>query len=154
MSSYECSYKESPTCQLSDYRPMELVSGTMMINWSWKIIFHVCAIRQNISKCLSKSREKLVYMYIYIYIYNYRDVIMGGIASQFTSLTIVYSTVYSDVDQRKHQSPASLAYVRGIQRGPVNSSYKWPVTQEMLPFDDVIMLTKHLKHRDGRNGYW
>ena len=37
---------------------------------------------------------------------------------QITSLTIVYSTVYSDVDQRKHQSPASLAFVRGIHRSP------------------------------------
>ena len=45
------------------------------------------------------------------------DVIMGAIASQITSLTIVYSTVYSDADQRKHQSAASLAFVRGIHRG-------------------------------------
>ena len=52
---------------------------------------------------------------------HYGDVIMGTIASQITSPTIVYSTVYSDADQRKHQSSASLAYVRGIHRGPVNS---------------------------------
>ena len=37
---------------------------------------------------------------------RYGDVIMGAIASQITSLTIGYSTVYSDADQRKHQSPA------------------------------------------------
>ena len=47
---------------------------------------------------------------------HYGDVIMGAIASQITSLTIVYSTVYSDADQRKHQSSASLAFVRGIHR--------------------------------------
>ena len=41
---------------------------------------------------------------------HYGDVIMGAIASQITSLTIVYSTVYSDADQRKHQSSASLAF--------------------------------------------
>ena len=41
---------------------------------------------------------------------------MGAIASQITSLTIVYSTVYSDADQRKHQSSASLAFVWGIHR--------------------------------------
>ena len=64
---------------------------------------------------------------------------MGTIASQITSLTIVYSTVYSDADQRKHQSSASLAFVRVIQRGPVNSPHKWPVTRKMFPFDDVIM---------------
>ena len=64
---------------------------------------------------------------------------MGTIASQITSLTIVYSTVYSDADQRKHQSSASLAFVRRIHRGPVNSPHKWSVTQKMFPFDDVIM---------------
>ena len=67
------------------------------------------------------------------------DVIMGTIASQTTSLTIVYSAVYSDADQGKHQSSASLAFVRGIHREPVNSPHKWPVTQKLFPFDDVIM---------------
>ena len=64
---------------------------------------------------------------------------MGAIASQITSLTIVYSIVYSDADQRKHQSSASLAFVQGIHRGTVNSPHKWPVTRKMFPFDDVIM---------------
>ena len=70
---------------------------------------------------------------------HYNDVIMGTIASQITSLMTVYSTVYSDADQRNHQSSASLAFVRGIHRGPVNSPHKWPVTRKMFPFDDVIM---------------
>ena len=65
---------------------------------------------------------------------------MGTMASQITSLTIVYSTVYSEADQRKHQSSASLAFVWGIHRGPVNSPHKWPVTRKMFPFDDVIMM--------------
>ena len=42
---------------------------------------------------------------------HYSDIRMGAIASQITSLTIVYLTVYSDADQRKHQSSASLAFV-------------------------------------------
>ena len=67
---------------------------------------------------------------------------MGAMASQITSLTIVYSTVYSGTDQRKHQSSASLAYVRRIHRWPVNSPHKWPVTRKMFPFDDVIMWRK------------
>ena len=71
--------------------------------------------------------------------YHYDDVIMGAIASQITSLTIVYSTVYSGADQSKHQSSASLAFVWGIHRGPLNSPHKWPVTRKMFPFDDVIM---------------
>ena len=65
---------------------------------------------------------------------------MGAIASQITSLTIVYSTVYSVVDQSKHQSSASLAFVWGIHRGPVNAPHKWPVMRKMFPFDDVIMV--------------
>ena len=64
---------------------------------------------------------------------------MGTIASQITSLMIVYSTDYSDADQRKRQSFASLAFVQGIHWGPVNSPHKWPVTRKMFPFDDVIM---------------
>ena len=71
---------------------------------------------------------------------HYNDVVMGAISSQITSLTIVYSTVYSDADLRKHQSSASLAFVRGIHRGLVNSPHKWPVTRKMFPFDDVNML--------------
>ena len=61
---------------------------------------------------------------------HYNDVIMGAIASKITSLAMVYPTGYPDADQRKHQSSASLAFVRGIQ---------WPVTRKMFPFDDVIM---------------
>ena len=64
---------------------------------------------------------------------------MGAMASQVTSLTIVYSTVYSDADQRIHPSSASLAFVRGIHRWPVEAPHKWPVTRKMFPFDDVIM---------------
>ena len=73
---------------------------------------------------------------------------MGAIGSQITSLTIVYSTVYSGADQSKHQSSASLAFEWGIHRGPVNFPHKWPVTRKMFPFDDVIMkyVTNTLKN--------
>ena len=43
---------------------------------------------------------------------------MSEMASQIISLTIVYSTLYLGGDQRKHQSSASLAFVRGIHRWP------------------------------------
>ena len=76
-------------------------------------------------------------------ILHYDDVIMGAIASQITSLIIVYSIFYSDADQRKHQSSPSMAFVRGIHRGPVNSPHKWPVTRKMFPCDDVIMALSH-----------
>ena len=70
---------------------------------------------------------------------HYDDVIMTMLASQITSLTVVYSIVYSGVNQRKYQSSASLAFVRKIHRGPVNFPHKCPVTRKMFPFDDVIM---------------
>ena len=71
------------------------------------------------------------------------DVIMGAITSQITSLKNVYSIVYSGADQGKHQSSASLAFVWGLHRWPVNSPHKWPVTRKMFPFDDVIMSRTH-----------
>ena len=70
---------------------------------------------------------------------HYGDVIMSMMASQIASLTIVYSSVYTGIDQRKHQSSTSMAFVRGIHRWPVNSPYKGPVTRKMFPFDDAIM---------------
>ena len=63
---------------------------------------------------------------------HYNDVRMSAMASQITSLTIVYSTVYSGAYQIKYQSSASLAFV-------VNSPRKWLVTRKMFPCDDVIM---------------
>ena len=49
-------------------------------------------------------------------------------------------TICSGGDQRKHLSSASLAFVQGIHREPVNSLHKWPVTRKMFPFDDFIMV--------------
>ena len=57
-------------------------------------------------------------IYDEINVIHYSDVIMSTIACLITSLAVVYSTVYSDADQRKHQSSASLAFVRGIHRDP------------------------------------
>ena len=48
--------------------------------------------------------------------------------------------------KKKHQSPASLAFVRGIHRRPVNSPHKWPVTRKLCQFDDVIMYCNY--HQD------
>ena len=64
---------------------------------------------------------------------------MSAMASQINGLSIGYSVVCSGADQRKHQSSASLAFVRGIHRWPVNSPHKGPATPKMFPFDDVIM---------------
>ena len=91
-------------------------------------------------------------MLVKCYLCHYDDVIMSLMAYQITSLTIVYSPSYSSVNQRKHQSSALLAFVRGIHRGPVNSPHKRPVTRspvnsphkrpvtrKMFIFDDIIM---------------
>ena len=90
---------------------------------------------------------------------QYDDVIMCAMASQITGLTIVYSTVYSGKDQRKHQSSASPAFVRGIHRWPVNSPHKGPVTRKMFPYDDVIMHSKCSGYSGSREvsfdwGWW
>ena len=60
-------------------------------------------------------------------------------ASQITGVSIVCTTVCSGADQRKHQSSASLPFVRRIHRSPVNSPHKRLVTRKMFPFDEVIM---------------
>ena len=79
---------------------------------------------------------------------------MGAIASQMTSLTIVFSTVYSDPDQRKHQSSASLAFVRGIHRFPVNSPHKWH--SRLIPMYNArfILWPPSLSSNMGRERRW
>ena len=72
---------------------------------------------------------------------------MGTMMSQITSLTIVYSTVYSGADQRKHQRSASVAFARGFHRWPVNSPHKGPVMRKMFPFDDFIMFDPYIWER-------
>ena len=71
---------------------------------------------------------------------DYNDVMVSAMASQITSFTIVYSTVYSGSVQRKHQSSASLAFVREIHQWPVTSLHKGPITRKMFSFGDVIMI--------------
>ena len=105
-------------------------SGICLTNW-----------RRNLTKHPLDTRVKSIDYRSWCFSWHYHDVIISGMASLITSLTIVYSTVYSGADQRKHQSSASLAFVRGIHRGPVKSPHKWPVTRKIFPFDDVIMET-------------
>ena len=118
----------------------------LIVNWSLRNKFQWYFLIKGITfhprKCFWKRCLQNAIHFVQAAI-HYGDIIMGTIASQITSLTIVYSTIYSDADQRKHQSSASLAFVRGIHRGPVNSLHKWPVTWKMFPFDDVIMSSSH-----------
>ena len=66
---------------------------------------------------------------------RYNDAIMGAMAFQITSLTIVHSNIYSGADQENANAPRHYP----LCGSPVNSPQKWPVTRKMFPFDDVIM---------------
>ena len=117
----------NPQFYVSGKRPMKNQTDIISQSLTWEEIqiswvYKVC--------CLTLKKK----------IHHYDDVIMIPKESQITSLTIVYSTVYSGKDERKHQSSASLAFVRGIHRWPVISPHKGPVMQKMLPFDDIIIM--------------
>ena len=136
-SSYAYSCKMSLVLELWDnrvifarYADTRYVLEEMYIRVQYSLVLYVQALWAN-KRFLTPD---------FWYSSHNSDVIAGAMASQITSLTIVYSNVYSDVDERKHQSSASLAFVRGIHRWPVNSPYKVPVTRKMFPFDDVIMI--------------
>ena len=106
----------------------------------WDKIFHSCLNYNKIgSETAIEGKVRMSNHIPQLRMVNYDDVTMGAMESQITSLTIVYSTVYSDADQRKHESSALLAFVWGIHRGPVNSPHKWPVARKMFPLHDVIM---------------
>ena len=90
---------------------------------------------------------------------HYSDVIMSAMAYQITSLSIVYSTVCSAVDQRKHQRSASLAFVRGIHRWPMDSPHKGPVTRKYLPlitssYVDPLGMGKYRPHTQTKPSYF
>ena len=121
-------------------------NGTCVIKTKPALLMHRTEITKmtTIHRCMYTKCYKaypffLCYFVIYLRPLHYNDIIMGAKASQITSFTIVYSTVYSSANQRRHQSSESLAFVRGIHRWPVNARHKWPVTWKMFPFDDVIM---------------
>ena len=90
--------------------------------WRYWLIFD----RKSLENIIRNNRWGLAIFFRGL-LCHYSDVIMGVMASQITSLPIVYSSVYSGADQIKHQSSASLTYVRGIHRWSVNSPHKRPL---------------------------
>ena len=82
---------------------------------------------------------------------HYSDVIMTAMTSQITSLTVVHSIVYSDADQRKHQSSALLAFVWGIHRWPVNSPHKGSVNVPIW-WRHYMIGQRQLKHVKLKHG--
>ena len=117
---------------LRGHRPHHDVIVTLICfrNHSMRKSPENCAILDAV-KLQNAAALVIAISYLWLMV-NYSDVIMGAMASQITSLTIVYSTVYSGADQRKHQSSASLAFVWGIHRWPVNSPHKRPVTRKII----------------------
>ena len=122
--------KSCGTSSINDFGPRQCSVEAPDITGNWTVCVAIC-LRQQKRK---HQTSRLLTL-------RNNDVIMDAIAPQITSLTIVYSTVYSGADQIKHQSSASLAFVWGIHRWTVNSPHKWPVTRKMFSFDDVIMLS-------------
>ena len=96
----------------------------------------VSILKKNAENKLRSARSSFWWNYIHLFVESFTAVIV------ITSLTIVYSTVYWGADQRKHQSPASLAFVGGIHRWPVNSPHKWPVTGKCFH----LMTSSCVKH--------
>ena len=114
------------------YVRTNLVPGYALIShmgflWRWRF-----GDEQTRNHCLNPSLQ-------------FNDVIMSVMASQITSLAIVYST-----DQRKHQSSASLAFVRGIHRWPVNSPHKGPCSNA----ENVSIWWRHHDSYDRRFATW
>ena len=75
----------------------------------------------------------------WLQIIHYNDTMMSAMASQITGVFIVYSTLGLVADQRKNQSPTSLAFFAGNSEVTDEFPTQRPVTRKMFPFDDVIM---------------
>ena len=118
------------------YSQHDRVTSGKSRKWHWVASHPFQWVVIVIPKKFTQGFSQFMYM---ISALHYNDVIMSAMASQITSLTSVYSTIYSGADNIKHESSAPLAFVRGIYRGPMNSPHKWPVTRKMFSFDDVIM---------------
>ena len=124
-------------CSILPQRSVILPQNTMLRDYVWIkwILSTICIVLLSIK--MMWIHEKGVNDYIQphsvvlrhiCFTLPWRHSVRGGVS--ITSLTIVYSTVYSDADQRKYQSSTSLAFMWGILRWPVNSLHRWPVTRK------------------------
>ena len=118
---------------ISSNDPVCYDPGLLLLGRTWTI--YVC----NISVARSSFND---WLRVYESLHN-NDVIMRTMASQITSVSVVCPAVASGSVQRKHQSSASLAIVRGIHRWPVNFPHKRSETRKLFPFEDVIMICSH-----------
>ena len=136
-----------PLTRISAHKPKRNFLKNLKSLLKWNNSPSYCLRQTLVTKGLDKfkndpTKQRYTTQNIYE---HYDDVIMGWMASQITSLTIVYSTVFSDADQRKRQSVT----------GPVNSPHRWLVTRKLFPFDDVIMQCKqNYKSLHHRLSWW
>ena len=89
-----------------------VVSGVPqgLLNYRSPFVYVMVWCRQNTVRSSAKMWKAICCMW------HYSNFIMDAMVSQITGVSIVYSTVYSGTDSRKHQSSASLAFVWGILR--------------------------------------
>ena len=111
---------------------LEKQSGTPLRSFE-RVPSPITPLRSIIPQGSGKTAEDIINA-------HYDDVIKSAMASQIPGVSMVCSTVCSSADYRKHQSSASLAFMRGIHRSPMNSPHKRPVKRKMFPFDYVIMI--------------
>ena len=98
------------------YLPISFRVISLALGQSWDCPNASEVTLKDVGKKLTDSDSKAPIFSIYssplyIFSYHYSDVMRSMMVSQITSLMIVYSTVYSGADQRKHQNSASLAFV-------------------------------------------
>ena len=110
-------------------------STVVMIHWIYKKCFPDITMG-------GATTSSHIWSVLRFSLYHYSDVIMRTMASQITSLTVVYSNVYSGADQMKHQSSTSLTFVGGIHWWPVNSPQKGTVKN---PGNVTIWWRHHVK---------
>ena len=74
---------------------------------------------------------------------HYSDVIMSAMASQIPGVSIDCSIVYSDADQRKHQSSSSLVFVK--EKPPVICGF--PSQRDTSNAENVSIWWRHHEWR-------
>ena len=120
-----------------------MVCASISLNENWWWLALEISAYLYLHKCTYKAcafhPSLILFHGLILGLSHYIDVIMITMASQITSLTIVYSTVCSGADIKQHQGSALLAVVREIHRWPANSLHKGQITRKMFLFDDVIM---------------
>ena len=140
---------------LGQYHKRYLCHQSLKIAWKL-FIWNVIQIYEGAMKCPAMWIRWTDLLGLVTHrVTHYIDVIMSAIASQITDVSTVCSTVCSGANRRKHRSSASLAFLRGTHRWPVDSPHKGPVTRKMFPFDDVIMKPLNIYENfvTGSNGH-